>query len=92
MSLPPTLKTKTPHATTPSAQSTAENGCSDTAARGQAESRVRQEMIAVQAYYLAESRAFAPGAELDDWLAAEVLIDARQREVVAADESTESRP
>ena len=36
-----------------------------------------QAMIAVAAYYQAERRGFAPGSELDDWLAAEVEI-ARQ--------------
>ena len=40
----------------------------------------RHELIAVQAYYLAEERCFVPGAELDDWLAAEARVDARLRE------------
>jgi hypothetical protein len=35
----------------------------------------RDEMIAVAAYYRAERRGFAPGAELEDWLAAEAEID-----------------
>jgi hypothetical protein len=33
-------------------------------------------MIAVAAYYLAEQRRFAPGHELEDWLAAEQQIRA----------------
>jgi hypothetical protein len=33
-------------------------------------------MIAVAAYYRAERRGFAPGSELDDWLAAEADIEA----------------
>ncbi len=33
-----------------------------------------QPMIATAAYYLAEQRNFAPGYELQDWLAAEQLI------------------
>lgn len=37
----------------------------------------RQQMIAERAYQLAEQRGFAPGAELEDWLAAEREIDAR---------------
>jgi hypothetical protein len=37
----------------------------------------REEMIRIAAYYLAEKRSFAPGAELDDWLAAEAEIDER---------------
>lgn len=31
----------------------------------------REEMIATAAYYRAEARGFAPGCEMDDWLAAE---------------------
>jgi hypothetical protein len=34
----------------------------------------RQRMIAEAAYYIAERRGFAPGNELDDWLAAEAEI------------------
>ena len=36
---------------------------------------VREIMIAEAAYYIAERRGFEPGAELDDWLAAEAEID-----------------
>ena len=32
------------------------------------------ELVAVAAYYHAEQRQFAPGLELDDWLAAEAEI------------------
>jgi hypothetical protein len=35
----------------------------------------RYRLIAEAAYYRAEQRGFAPGAELDDWLAAEVEVD-----------------
>ena len=34
----------------------------------------RRELIAVAAYYLAESRNFQPGHEHEDWLAAEVQV------------------
>lgn len=34
----------------------------------------RQRMVAEAAYYRAEKRGFAPGQELDDWLAAEAEI------------------
>ena len=37
----------------------------------------RHRMIALAAYFMAEKRAFAPGRELDDWLAAEHEINAR---------------
>jgi hypothetical protein len=36
---------------------------------------VRRKMIAEAAYYLAAQRGFAPGHELDDWLAAESAVD-----------------
>jgi hypothetical protein len=36
----------------------------------------RHEMIARAAYYRSQRRGFAPGHELDDWLAAERDIDA----------------
>lgn len=39
----------------------------------------RDRMIAVEAYYRAERRGFAPGCELEDWLAAEAEIEARLR-------------
>lgn len=38
-------------------------------------SEIRQKRIAEMAYSLAECRNFEPGAELDDWLAAEHLTD-----------------
>lgn len=36
----------------------------------------RRQLIAEAAYFRAERRGFHPGAELDDWLAAEIEIDA----------------
>lgn len=42
--------------------------------------RSRQELIATEAYCRAEQRGFAPGCELDDWLAAERTVDERLRE------------
>jgi hypothetical protein len=35
------------------------------------------ELVALAAYYRAEQRQFAPGLELDDWLAAEAEIQQR---------------
>ncbi len=35
----------------------------------------RQRLIAETAYFRAEQRGFAPGQELEDWLAAEIEID-----------------
>lgn len=37
----------------------------------------RAQMIAEAAYYLSEQRGFAPGHEVEDWLAAEQQIDTR---------------
>lgn len=38
--------------------------------------RERHQMITALAHHLAQERGFAPGRELDDWLAAEKTIDA----------------
>lgn len=48
----------------------------------------RELMIAEAAYYLAERRGFAPGAELEDWVAAESEID-RLFENLDAEEGAE---
>lgn len=37
----------------------------------------RHEMIALVAYYRAQSRGFAPGGEFEDWIAAEAEVDGR---------------
>jgi hypothetical protein len=37
----------------------------------------RHELVAAEAYYLAERRGFAAGHELEDWVAAEKMIAAR---------------
>lgn len=39
--------------------------------------RERYEMIAQMAYFRAAERSFCPGAELEDWLAAESEVDQR---------------
>ena len=36
----------------------------------------REELIAAAAYFKAEQRGFAPGCEIDDWLAAERELEA----------------
>jgi hypothetical protein len=36
---------------------------------------VREKLIAEAAYYRAQRRGFAPGHELEDWLAAEAEVD-----------------
>ncbi len=41
-----------------------------------AESVPRHEAIAMAAYFLSEQRGFEPGHELDDWIEAEMQVDA----------------
>lgn len=43
----------------------------------QAWAAMRHEMIATEAYLRAAERGFEPRQELDDWLAAETIVDAR---------------
>lgn len=47
----------------------------------------RRLLIAVEAYFLAERRGFMPGCELDDWLAAETIVEARLRGTPTKDSS-----
>jgi Protein of unknown function (DUF2934) len=49
----------------------------------------RESLIAEAAYYLAEQRGFAPGAELDDWLEAEREIEQMLSELEGAVEEEE---
>ena len=44
----------------------------------------RRQLIAAEAYYMAERRGFAPGYELADWVAAETLVDAKLVEMQVA--------
>jgi hypothetical protein len=46
----------------------------------------KRKMIAEAAYYRAEKRGFAPGCEIDDWLAAEAEITASTSERSAPSE------
>lgn len=49
-----------------------------------ASDEARGRMIAIAAYYRAERRGFAPGYELEDWLAAEVEIETQLARRVAS--------
>jgi hypothetical protein len=44
------------------------------------DAELRRQLIAAEAYFLAERRGFAAGHEFDDWIAAEAAVDARLRE------------
>jgi hypothetical protein len=49
----------------------------------------RHAMVAVAAYHRAERRGFAPGHELDDWLNAELEVEAAERQTLCpCDEAT----
>ena len=37
----------------------------------------RRQLVAAEAYFLAERRGFAAGNELQDWVAAEAVVDSR---------------
>lgn len=45
---------------------------------------VRRQLVAAEAYFLAERRGFAAGNELEDWVAAEATVDMRLRQMQAA--------
>jgi Protein of unknown function (DUF2934) len=40
----------------------------------------RRQLVAAEAYFLAERRGFAAGNEVQDWVAAEVAVDARLKQ------------
>jgi len=44
---------------------------------------LRRQLVAAEAYYLAERRGFAAGNELEDWIAAEAAVDSRLQQQVA---------
>jgi len=46
--------------------------------------KIRRELVAAEAYFLAERRGFTAGGELEDWMAAEALVDSRRRQMRAA--------
>ncbi len=53
-------------------------------ARMRVDDDMRRQLIATEAYFLAERRGFAAGHEYEDWLQAERLVDARLRSLHAA--------
>jgi hypothetical protein len=50
----------------------------------QIDAAMRRQLIAAEAYFLAERRGFEAGHELDDWIEAESIVDSRLRESRAA--------
>jgi Protein of unknown function (DUF2934) len=45
---------------------------------------VRRQLVAAEAYFLAERRGFAAGNEVEDWVAAEVAVDSRLQQMRVA--------
>jgi hypothetical protein len=45
---------------------------------------VRRQLVAAEAYFLAERRGFRAGGEIEDWVAAEAVVDSRLRQVQVA--------
>jgi hypothetical protein len=47
------------------------------AATSNIDPEVRRQMVAAEAYFRAERRGFAAGQEVEDWIAAESVVDSR---------------
>jgi Protein of unknown function (DUF2934) len=45
---------------------------------------VRRKLVAAEAYYLAERRGFTSGNELEDWVAAEAMVDSKLQQLQVA--------
>ena len=45
---------------------------------------VRRQLVAAEAYFLAERRGFAAGNELEDWVTAEAVVDSRLQQMQVA--------
>ena len=56
----------------------------DEAAASGIDPDIRRQLVAREAYLLAERRGFAPGREFEDWVAAEALVDSRLMKTQAA--------
>ncbi len=61
------------------AMSVLESGRSDTSPSTPLDPEARRQKVAAEAYFLAERRGFAAGHELEDWVAAEAVVDSRLR-------------
>ena len=45
---------------------------------------VRRQLVAAEAYFLAERRGFVAGNELQDWVTAEMVVDSRLQQMQVA--------
>ncbi len=50
----------------------------------QVDPNLRRQLVAAEAYFLAERRGFVAGHELEDWVAAEMAVDSRLHQMQAA--------
>jgi len=72
-----TTATATPELTDSAVTVVLESEQSVTAVSTSIDPDVRRQLVAAEAYFLAERRGFAAGRELEDWVAAEVAVDSR---------------
>ncbi len=56
----------------------------DSAALSGIDPDIRRQLVAREAYLIAERRGFAAGREVEDWVAAEALVDSRLMKTQAA--------
>lgn len=84
-------KTLTPKAATMSSELTGntvaearESERSSNALPASIDPETRRRLVAAEAYFRAERRGFAHGRELEDWVAAEMAVDSRLRQMQAA--------
>jgi hypothetical protein len=83
----PGKKPTTPRKTTVRKTRSAAAELSDDGVMGVLESidpNVRRQLVATEAYFLAERRGFVAGNELADWVAAEALVDSRLHQLRVA--------
>jgi hypothetical protein len=61
-----------------------ESAESRTAIRASIDPDVRRQLVAAEAYFRAERRGFAAGQEVEDWVAAEGVVDSRLQQMQVA--------
>jgi hypothetical protein len=76
--------TAAPELTESSVISVLESRQTTTAVSTSIDPDVRCQLVAAEAYFLAERRGFAAGHELEDWIAAEAAVDLRCHKMQAA--------
>jgi len=76
--------TAAPQLTDSAAIAVLESAQSLTAVSTRIDPNVRRQLVAAEAYFLAERRGFTAGNELEDWVAAEAAVDSRLQQMQAA--------